>query len=273
MQTPRFTLLILLAFLLVISSCDKEKLEDYKLTKDYGTANFAIDDTKDLVDIQFTTNSSSRVSASACNGVTVTIDNNDTFSTPDTLTIDFGSSNILCYGKLRRGKIIAIRTAPYLETGSMTTITFENYYVNNHLVEGSKVVENEGQNNDNNVTFSISKDVQVSLSNGNTVSWTSIRTRTWLSGNNTPLNLSDDSYEIQGSSTGSHSNGGSFSVDISTPITLDLNCWSQGSCARVSGITTLTPPSGNVRTIDYGNGTCDCNRTITVNENSYEVTF
>ena len=258
---------------LVFSACNKEKLEDYKLTKDYGTANLAIDDTKDIVDFHYTSSSSERLATSVCNGATVTLENTDNFATPDTLTIDFGSSNIFCFGKLRRGKMTAIRTAPYLQPASTTTISFDDYYVNNHKVEGSKTVTNNGVNSDGHLTFSITKDVEVSLTNGNEISWTANRTRIWIAGENTPLNFTDDIYQIEGNSSGNHSSGGSFSVTITTPITFDMNCWSDGACARVGGVTQVLPPNGNTRTIDYGNGTCNCNRTITVNGNSYNVTF
>ena len=259
--------------LIFFSACNKEKLEDYKLTKDYGTANFAIDDTKDIVDYQFASNATARLSALACNEVTVTLENVDNFATPDTLTIDFGSSNIFCFGKLRRGKIIAIRTAPYLQSASTTTISFEDYYVNNHKVDGSKTVTNNGVNSDGNLSFGITKDIEISLTNGNEISWTANRTREWVAGANTPWNIADDIYLIEGTSSGNHSSGGSFGVIISTPIVFDMSCWSDGACARVSGVTQVLPPNGNTRTIDYGDGTCNCNRTITVNDITYSVTF
>lgn len=113
----------------------------------------------------------------------------DKFATPDNLIIDFGSSNIFCFGKLRRGKIIGIRTAPYLQSASTTTISFEDYYVNNHKVDGSKTVTNNGVNSDGNLTFGISKDIEISLTNGNEISWTANRTREWMVGP-TPLGIS-----------------------------------------------------------------------------------
>lgn len=264
---------LLLLTVATFTACNREKLDDYVVTKDYGTANQMMGDAKDMVDLNFNSTAGGRLAATGCDGVSITFDNSDNFSTPDTMTIDFGTSNTWCRGKMRRGKIIAIRTATYLTEGSVTTISFEDYFVNDHQVEGGKTVTNNGENSDGNLTFSIEANANISLSNGNTVNWTSSRTRTWIAGDETPLERSDDQYEIDGTASGTHSNGGSFGVNITTPIILDLECWINGSCARVSGVSEVTPPNGNIRTIDYGAGTCDCDRTITVNGNTYNVTF
>lgn len=263
---------LLLITVAILSSCNKDRLDDYALTNDYGKANYIAGDAKDMVDLNFNNTDGARLSSAACSGATITIENADNFNTPDTLTIDFGTTNMWCHGKMRRGKIIAIRTAPYLNSGSTTTISFDNYYVNDHQVDGSKTVTNNGANADGNLEFSIEASINIALANGNAVSWTSNRIRTWIAGDNTPLDRTDDQYEISGSTNGTHSNG-SFSVNITTPIVLDLSCWDNGGCARVSGVAEVTPPNGNVRTIDYGNGTCDCSRTITVNGNTYTTSF
>lgn len=255
---------------MALTACNKEKLEDLIVTKDYDVANQMTLDAKDMIDANFSSTENARVAA-ACDGVVITIENADNFETPDTLTIDFGSEPIFCHGKWRSGKIIGVRTAPFLSEGSTTTITFENYYVNENGIEGGKTVSNDGLNTDGEMVFSINKELTVNRPNGNVITWSSERSRTWVSGSDTPLDKTDDQYEIDGSASGTHSNGGSFSATTTTPILLDLSCWSSGSCARVAGVLEITPPNGNVRTVDYGDGSCDCSRTITVNGNTTEI--
>lgn len=265
----RLNSLALLAAI-ALTACNKEKLEDLVVTKDYDVANQMTLDAKDMIDANFQSSENARIAA-ACEGVVITIENADNFATPDTLTIDFGSEGIFCRGKWRKGKIIAIRTDNFLNTGSTTTITFEDYYVNDNFVEGEKTVSNDGLNANGDMVFSIDKAVTVTRTNGNIITWSSERTRTWINGSDTPFDKSDDQYEINGTANGTHSNGGTFSVTTSTPVLLDLACWDSGSCARVAGIIEITPPNGNVRTVNYGDGSCDCSRTITVNGSTTEI--
>ena len=257
---------------LITTSCNRDKLDDFITTQDYGVANGMMSDAKDMVDVNFNSSAEARLSAPACDGATITIENLDSFLTPDSLTIDFGNTNIWCHGKFRKGKIIAIRTAPQLTKGSITTITFEDYFVNDHQIDGEKIVTNTGLNTDHFLEFDIEAVIDIHLENGNSINWISNRTRTWISGGETLLDRSDDQYEINGSTNGTHING-DFNVIISSPIILDIGCWENGSCAIKSGVAEVTPPNGNTRVIDYGDGSCDCNRTITVNGTTYEVSF
>lgn len=261
---------LLLLAAAAFTACNKERLEDLIVSKDYDIANQMTLDAKDMVDANFLSTENARVAA-ACDGVVITIENEDQFATPDTLTIDFGTDGVFCHGKIRKGKITAIRTDYFLNEGSTTNITFEDYYVNDNQVEGSKTVSNDGLNADGNNVFSINKEVTVTRTNGNIITVSSSRTRTWVTGSDTPFDKSDDQYEVDGTSNGSHSNGGTFSAITTTPILLDFACWDSGSCARVAGVLEITRPNGNVRTVDYGDGSCDCSRTITVNGNTTEI--
>ena len=71
-------------------------------------------------------------------------------SDADTLIIDFGEVDCLDeYGKLRRGKIIVIYTAPYQDSLAQISTTFDHYYVNStNWVQGSRTVTNLGRNVD-----------------------------------------------------------------------------------------------------------------------------
>ena len=75
----------------------------------------------------------------------------------DTMIIDYGSENCLDgeYGKLRRGKIIVIYTGKYRDSLSVMTTTFDDYHVNNNLIQGEIIVTNKGRNNNGNMLFTI----------------------------------------------------------------------------------------------------------------------
>ncbi len=201
---------------------------------------------------------------SACANIT-----NDTTVSPHVLTVDFGPTNCLCNdGVNRRGKIIVTYTGKYREMGHTHTITFDNYFQNDNGVSGTKSVSYTSNDASGNPKYDIVVDGQIVLANGNgTISWSSTRTRTWLSGFNTPA-WNDDVYEISGNGTITRANGRTFDMQITTPLHVALNCrWIE------SGVVTITPAGANPRTLDYGNGSCDAQANYTVNGKTYTVTL
>lgn len=189
------------------------------------------------------------------------------------LTIDFGT--MLCTGndgRIRSGKIIVHYTGHYKDAGSVHTITYENYIVNGNQLTGSKTVTNMGMNNAGNYYYNITVNdtlwMGTAASNNGFRSWTSERVRTWVTGYNTPQR-SDDSYDITGSATIHRRNGHVFTANITSALRIATNCeWIE------QGTVQITPQSGNnVRTIDYGNGNCDSEATLTINSKTYHITL
>src|SRR5688572_4472970 len=85
--------------------------------------------------------------------VTVTI---DTVSSPRTIIIDFGSTNCMCVdGRNRRGKILATYSGKYKDSGTVIGISFDNYFVNDHQVKGTKTVTNKGKNTSGNLVYQV----------------------------------------------------------------------------------------------------------------------
>ena len=67
---------ILFALLgLITTSCNRDKLDDFITTQDYGVANRMMSDAKDMVDLNFNSSAEARLSAPACDGATITIEN------------------------------------------------------------------------------------------------------------------------------------------------------------------------------------------------------
>lgn len=80
----------------------------------------------------------------------------DTAASPKTLTIDFGTTDCLCGdGNYRRGKILVSWTGPYRDSGSVRTITFDQYFVNYNQLQGTKTVTNNGTNGSGHPTFTV----------------------------------------------------------------------------------------------------------------------
>jgi len=194
----------------------------------------------------------------------------------DTMEIIFKQENADCltYGKLRSGKIIITYTGKYRDSLSVITTSFDHYYVNNKWIQGKMIVTNNGVNENGNMTFSIEVDsARIIESGGKTINWESSRNREWISGYNTFENYDDDKYIVSGSASGNNTSGQEFEVNITKDLRVDLSCLEDhsNSCVITSGEAELIPNGLSTRTINYGNGECDCNYFITLNGTEYFI--
>ena len=186
------------------------------------------------------------------------------------ITIDFGSSNCLCNdGRNRRGQIIIHYTGGgYFDVGSVKTITFNNYYVNDHHVEGTKTVTNNGLNSSGHYTWNINiVNFRITKPDGHYHEWNSQRVREMIGGQNTAT-IFDDVYSITGSASGINSNGESCSATITNALIRPIDCH-----FITTGTIVITPSNRPARTLDYGNGDCDNTGTVTINNVTYTITL
>ena len=257
---------------LALSACKKEKEEevdnDVSAAQDNALFEKTYNDAGDIADQAAISGSLSgyRIddnSSALSHCATIT---HDTVSNPHILTIDFGSSNCMGHdGRNRRGQIIVSYTGAYRDSGHVHTITFNNYYVNDYHVEGSKTVTNMGHNNSGHLYFTIQVNGLITNPGGQQRSWTSSRQREWIQGEST-LVWGDDIYLVSGSASGTSFAGRAFSVTILTPLRIELSCR-----YIVSGSFRLTIQGRPDRTLDYGNGACDANATVTINNHTYNI--
>jgi len=184
----------------------------------------------------------------------------DTVSATHTIVIDFGASNCLCNdGRYRRGKILASYTGWYRAQGTVIGISFDNYFVNDFQVKGTKTITNQGKNQAGHTVYAIQVDGSITKpNNGGTSSWTSTRQREWTAGEET-LSWADDEYSITGTASGTTYSGVSYSITINKPLVRKLSCkWFE------SGSFSVTPQGEVARTLDFGNSGCDANATFSI---------
>jgi len=183
---------------------------------------------------------------------TVTITPFDLVTYPKDVVIDYGTSCTGNDGVIRSGRILAHLTKCYIDSGSVTTITFDNYYVNSRHITGTEVITNNGKNLSNHTVFG------VVIQNGNlfsvdgTTSYNSVQQREWIAGESTILDPTDDVYLITGTGSGTTTDGVAYTVNIVTPLQASIGCaWIE------SGIIDIAIQNNpNIR-IDYGTGACD----------------
>ena len=186
--------------------------------------------------------------------VTVTRD------TPNsTITIHFDH----CVGRnghMRDGYIIITYSGGnYWTMGAQWDVTFDDFYIDDMAVTGSRHVENMGPES-NGCTWNIDANLVFTRSNASVRTWSSTRTREIIEGYG-DNNCSNHVYKING--TASHSDRqNDKSADLTfNDIIRDLDC-----AYLTSGtITVIRNNSRPQLVIDFGNGDCDDLATVTRN--------
>ncbi|MEO8416534.1 MAG: hypothetical protein ABI472_22915 [Ginsengibacter sp.] len=187
---------------------------------------------------------------------------------PKTITIDFGTSGCLGKdGKLRKGKMVTIYTGPMSATGSTTSTTFLDYSVDSFKIEGTHTVQNTSLSNKKQWTVKVIEGKITNTSSGHWRMWSSTKIHTQVDGNGTPLYPLDDKFEITGNATGSNSDGNAWTAEIIDPLVKRFTCaW------KVKGTVNITRNS-NMAVLDYGDGSCDNEATITINGVTRSITL
>jgi hypothetical protein len=262
------TMLVLSILSIILYACKDEDvinqndLTSTQGTQDHLTAEQIFNDAVRMVENGLTDNGQNKGCASyfLLNADTTNI---------DTLIIDFGSTDALCEGKLRNGKIIVTYTGKYRDSLSVITTSFDNYHVDYTLVQGEKIITNKGRNNKGNMWFTIEvNNASINTTNG-TINWESSRVREWVSGQNTYFNISDDRYMITGNASGNSVNGKDFTMEITDSLEVDLGCLP--TCVIKSGKAKISPNGYSDRIINYGDSICDCNFDVSINGTNYPI--
>ena len=187
------------------------------------------------------------------------------------LTIDFGTTDCVCVdSKSRRGAIVVTYTGAYKDSGSVRTITYSNYYVNDNHISGSKTVTNKGKNTSGQVYYTVNVNDSLTTTTDSVITWTGSRIRTWSAGYLTP-ERTDDVYLISDAgSTGTtlrRANGHTFTFSITTPLQVALDC-----PYVEAGILTITGSSiTGSRILNFGTGDCDNRADLTIGGTTYHI--
>lgn len=181
----------------------------------------------------------------------------NTANFPRYLVIDFGTGCTGNDGRTRKGKIKVSITGKYWTVGTVVTHTLENYYVNDHHVEGTRTVTHTATD----VWQVVVSGAKITDPDGKVVTWESTRTRTLTTDGSTPFNIFDDVYSITGSATGINRDGRNFTVTITSALRLQACNW----IAEITqGVVEIQPEDLKLRTIDFGDSSCDNEGTVTV---------
>jgi hypothetical protein len=204
------------------------------------------------------------VLADSCPSITIT--NPETGTWPKIITVDFGAGCSGLYDNTRMGKIIIEVTGPRLEIGSKRTVTFDNYYFNDIKVEGIKVVENIGYNDNQNLVFSVKlTDGKLTLPGGKFIERSFNHQREWIAGLLT-RNIWDDECLITGTANGTNLEGVGYNNTITTALHWKRTCF-----FIVSGVVKIQREGKEDVEINYGTGDCDAKAVVTRGGESKEI--
>lgn len=209
-----------------------------------------------------------------------------------TATVDFGT--VGCLGldnRTRKGKLyfdFSQSTAGakwYRNPGFKMIVTSSGYQVDGNQVNIiNKTVTNTtpvGAPTGTNLTWSISANISIIKTNSETVSWTCSRTKELVNtsdplcynGQGNPINWLKAKVKLNGTSSGTNAKSENFTA-TATDLERDFTCSPDGKRRPfISGKIVYTPGNRPTRTIDYGTGTCDFNATITINGQTFAITF
>lgn len=248
------------ACLLLTTACEKDVPADWTYSTDDTMADLAFDDIYNTMSGESNDNNNLRACANL-------ILSSTTF--PITVTADFNGSTGCGDGRIRSGVITAVYTGRWNAPGTTVTITTTDYTINGYKLEGTNVIENLGLVNGNPTFKSTVIDGKVTTPDGNVILRDAVKEYVWTAGSNTPLDITDDVWQLIGSANGTTRNGNIYTAEITMPIVKANSCnWIQ------QGVVEVRPTEGGaVRTIDYGSNTCDNIATVTYGIWSANITM
>ncbi|MBO0323329.1 hypothetical protein J0X14_13555 [Muricauda sp. CAU 1633] len=220
--------LIIPTLVVLLFSCDKEDEKTETTSEDvvnalteYVTVNKVFQDIGNnngdavLSAENSTSTAKSNSVGKTAPDVEITISPADFVTFPKTITVDFKTGVLGKDGITRKGKVTIISTNWYREPGSIHTATFTDYYHNDYKVEGTHVVENTGENVDGFLEYTVViTNGKITKSDGSVIEYQENSTRTWIEGKDTPLNIWDDEYLLDGSQNGTSSSDLDYTLTV-----------------------------------------------------------
>jgi len=177
------------------------------------------------------------------------------------ITVDYGDG-CEADGKLLKGKIIITYNLRKLQPGAFREVTFEDFHVDDVKVEGTRRLENISVDLDDNPTFSITlTGGKLTFTDSTFASREASKVKTWFRGAN-PLR---DQTHVDGEASGTRRDGISYNVDITQTLIYKRSCRAAKVFIPVQGVKEITY-DGNTAIVDYGDGSCDNEVTITLND-------
>ena len=186
-----------------------------------------------------------------------------------TRTVTFDNCT-LPNGNVIDGTIIVSGSLNFDTPSHTISYSFVDFHHNNILIEGNRTIVRSLQSTATlaavHPVANMTIDMTVTFPNGNVYHREGNRVREMIEGFGTPMIWADNVFSISGSWTSTFPAGTRTST-ITTPLRVEADC-----PHIVSGVIT-TVRNNNTATLDYGNGDCDNQATLTVNGTTTTITL
>jgi hypothetical protein len=300
MKTQKNTLSILglvLVSTLIFSSCRKHdsiNTDDDNDTTEASEQSFAENASNDITNIGSQTTDESMLSFR-------TSETEETLASCATIkrdsirkidTVIFNNSTCVD-GRVRNGKLIFNYSASvnnakhYRDPGFKCTVTSNGYTVDDRSINIlNKTIENTTPADFNpsttNLIWKIVGHIQVSKSDGGTHDMSFVRVKTLLNtsdanvyhGSAAHISWNLAKVGITGEANGTTAKGRSFNCSITKQLVRDFGgCKIGNKHPFIQGSMDLTAGDRPVRSIDFGQGTCDLDATVTIKGKTHNITL
>ncbi len=201
----------------------------------------------------------------------ITVDHPDTTYFPKIVTIDYGETCPFIFNNdtiTRKGRIIITLTDRYFVTGAERIITFDNFYINDVKIEGTRTITNLGINNKGHLTFGIKlENGKIIFNDSRFVTCESERVREWVR----TSDWTKDTIFVSGWVSGTNINGDNYSCETGDPLVLVRCLVFNRRWTIVDGNLIITIGNETPIIIEYGDGNCD--RTINISKGNKSRSF
>jgi hypothetical protein len=279
---PGLTLIVLIA-LFFVPSCSREddgniSETDLALAQDEAYADAIYTEVDNMVVSEITTldgnayltlGLKSTEDEEPCHSVTV--DHPDSTHFPKVITIDYGEGCTTVFRDdtiTRKGQIIITITDRWFMPGAENIVTFNDFYINDVKIEGTRTITNLGLNNENHLELGIVLEGgKITFADNTFMTREANHVREWIRN----FNPQNDTIMITGSATGMNVLGEEYSRVITEPLVL-VHCWEyKWRWVIVDGTVEITNSATGTTTIDYSAEGCD--GTVMVNKNGYHHNY
>nr|WP_294775447.1 hypothetical protein [uncultured Flavobacterium sp.] len=186
-----------------------------------------------------------------------------------TRTVTFDNCT-LPNGNVIDGTIIVSGSLNFDTPSHTISYSFVDFHHNDILIEGNRTIVRSFQSTATlaaaHPVANMSIDMTLTFPNGNVYHREGNRVREMIEGFDTPMVWADNVFSISGSWTTTFPAGTRTST-ITTPLRVEADC-----PHIVSGVVT-TVGTNNTATLDYGNGDCDNQATLTINGTTTTITL
>lgn len=276
---PRWSTFLLSFVFIFFMACEEDIESNVNFNEDETSAYEAEETAENLFDvIESITNSAIKYSE-ANSGGRIAVDNDPELACAEIifdgakesgrLVINFGDGCEGPDGKVRKGIIVVEYEGHWLVRYSKVYTVFEDFYVDNVKIEGTRIMTNVSVDLKA-LVFSVEiREGKIIWPDGTFLTRQSERTHTLTFGDS----IDDFELKVEGRASGKTRLGVEYTSQTVEPLVFKSSCKANSIYLPVSGVKTITIPEKPVITINYGEGDCDNKFMISIGKSSKEVTI